>query len=169
MRAYWELVRYDLVYSVYGFERIHHDCAASRPRNPSGRGYRGEGAPGYDMGRRLVLEAGPMSPDSVATSRCANGDCRASDRFRSVPFMSHAWVEIGERVVNDLPAYRSRLMVLNRCSIFRTPAVSAFTGTGPFIEEEELTRTYEPATLIEVGKADEVILVILRRARPDGT
>jgi hypothetical protein len=33
---------------------------------------------------------------------------------RAKPFLSHAWVEVGGRVVNDSPAYRNRLQILDR-------------------------------------------------------
>jgi hypothetical protein len=32
--------------------------------------------------------------------------------YRAVPFFSHAWVELGGQVINDSPAYRKRLRVL---------------------------------------------------------
>ena len=32
--------------------------------------------------------------------------------YRPDPFLSHAWVEVDDRVVNDSPAYRQRLFVL---------------------------------------------------------
>jgi hypothetical protein len=32
--------------------------------------------------------------------------------YRPDPFLSHAWVEVDDRVVNDSPAYRERLFVL---------------------------------------------------------
>jgi hypothetical protein len=34
--------------------------------------------------------------------------------YRAVPFFSHAWVEVGDRVVNDEPAYRRQLNILLR-------------------------------------------------------
>jgi hypothetical protein len=34
--------------------------------------------------------------------------------YRAAPFFSHAWVEVGGRVVNELPSYRTRLQVLER-------------------------------------------------------
>jgi Transglutaminase-like superfamily len=34
--------------------------------------------------------------------------------YRPLPFESHAWVEIDERVVNDLPQYQRAFTVLNR-------------------------------------------------------
>ena len=34
--------------------------------------------------------------------------------YRPSPFFSHAWVEVDGRVVNDSPAYRERLLVLER-------------------------------------------------------
>lgn len=32
--------------------------------------------------------------------------------YRPAPFLSHAWVEVDDRVVNDSPIYRQRLSVL---------------------------------------------------------
>ena len=32
--------------------------------------------------------------------------------YRPDPFLSHAWVEVDDRVVNDSPMYRQRLLVL---------------------------------------------------------
>jgi Transglutaminase-like superfamily len=32
--------------------------------------------------------------------------------YRPVPFLSHAWVEVDGRVINDSPAYKARLRVL---------------------------------------------------------
>jgi len=32
--------------------------------------------------------------------------------YRPVPFFSHAWVEVNDRIVNDSPTYRERLQVL---------------------------------------------------------
>ena len=32
--------------------------------------------------------------------------------YRPSPFLSHAWVEVDRRVVNDSPAYKERLYVL---------------------------------------------------------
>jgi hypothetical protein len=34
--------------------------------------------------------------------------------YRLAPFLSHAWVEVGGRVVNDSPSYQRRLQVLER-------------------------------------------------------
>jgi hypothetical protein len=34
--------------------------------------------------------------------------------YRAVPFESHAWVEVGERVVNDRQQYRRAFVVLER-------------------------------------------------------
>ena len=33
--------------------------------------------------------------------------------YRPVPFFSHAWVDVGGRVVNDSPVYQKRLTVLH--------------------------------------------------------
>jgi hypothetical protein len=53
---------------------------------------------------------------SVCVTRLlrARGACaRLVIGYRPVPFFSHAWVEVDGRVVNDSPAYRSRLQVLH--------------------------------------------------------
>jgi hypothetical protein len=34
--------------------------------------------------------------------------------YRPVPFQSHAWVEVGGRIVNDLPQFQAKFMVLDR-------------------------------------------------------
>ena len=34
--------------------------------------------------------------------------------YRARPFLSHAWVEVGGRVVNDSSAYQAKLEVLDR-------------------------------------------------------
>jgi hypothetical protein len=87
---------------------------------------------------RLLAVAGPELErsicDAVLTATClywkpvlclqhavcvvrrlrARGVCaRLVIGYRAVPFFSHAWVEIDGRVVNDSPAYRSRLQVLH--------------------------------------------------------
>jgi hypothetical protein len=34
--------------------------------------------------------------------------------YRAAPFFSHAWVEVGGRVVSDSPVYQKTLLVLER-------------------------------------------------------
>jgi hypothetical protein len=34
--------------------------------------------------------------------------------YRLAPFLAHAWVEVGGRIVNDSPAFRRSLQVLER-------------------------------------------------------
>jgi hypothetical protein len=34
--------------------------------------------------------------------------------YRLAPFLAHAWVEVGGRVVNDSPAFQRRLQALER-------------------------------------------------------
>ena len=34
--------------------------------------------------------------------------------YRAAPFFSHAWIEVGDRVINDQPAYRRQLTILLR-------------------------------------------------------
>ena len=45
----------------------------------------------------------------------AGVEARLTIGYRAAPFLSHAWVEVDGRVVNDSQAYKERLQVL--CSV----------------------------------------------------
>jgi hypothetical protein len=53
---------------------------------------------------------------SVVTARLLRKcgiDCKVVIGYRQAPFVSHAWVEVDGRVVNDSPAYKEQLAVLS--------------------------------------------------------
>lgn len=117
MQALWELLRYDVVIKALGFRRIHHALAGMRPRGA-------KTAP--DM-ERAVCQAMKWALSlywkpalclqrSVAAARLLRRygvDAHVVVGYRPQPFFSHAWVEVGGRIVNDSPGYR-RLSVLER-------------------------------------------------------
>jgi transglutaminase superfamily protein len=48
----------------------------------------------------------------VRLLRKQNVACRLVIGYRPVPFVSHAWVEVDGRIVNDSPTFQRRLQVL---------------------------------------------------------
>jgi hypothetical protein len=115
IRAWWELLRYDCVAATGGFRHIHHDIA--RLRTASGQ------APA-DVNR--VCEAvvwatcfywKPVqclqrSVAAVRLLRHYGVEARLVIGYRSMPFFSHAWVEVNGAVVNDSRSYRRLLHVI---------------------------------------------------------
>ena len=119
VRALWELTRYDLVNVTFGFKRMHRQLAAQRPKKRAC-------APEI---QKMVLDAVSLAgclyykpllclERSVVAARLlrkAGVDARLVIGYRPAPFLSHAWVEVDGRVVNDSQAYKERLQVL--CSV----------------------------------------------------
>jgi hypothetical protein len=123
LRALYELARYDVIHAVFGFGRIRSGLLA---RHACG------GASEHVDSRQLECERRVCDAVLLATclywkpvlclqrSVCATRLLRTRGvaarliiGYREAPFFSHAWVEVGSRVVNDSPAYRSRLRVLH--------------------------------------------------------
>ena len=117
VRVVWELFRYDIVLAVSGFPGI----------------YKG-------LNRKI---GGQIIPDGLESAICRAVDIVSSCYWKRVlclersviaarvmhaygiagevvigygfaPFVSHAWVEVGGRVVNDRTGYPARLQVLDR-------------------------------------------------------
>jgi hypothetical protein len=115
--AWLQLLRYDLRYRMSGFQGISAALARQDVR-----------------GRAAAADAEAIVCDAVLTASCfywkrvlclqrsaataallrRRGLCaRLVIGYRPVPFLSHAWVEIDGRVVNDSAAYQQRLLVLH--------------------------------------------------------
>jgi hypothetical protein len=117
LRAMYELARYDVIHAVCGFGRIGTSLAQQATKLA---------APDDDC-EAAVCEAVLLATclywkpvrclqRSVCTTRLlrARGvSARLVIGYREAPFFSHAWVEVGSRVVNDSPAYRKRLRILH--------------------------------------------------------
>jgi hypothetical protein len=113
-----ELFRYDLVMATLGFRGV-------RRRMPT-REFR-------DARRKPDIESavcGAMAcvipfywkpvqclQRSVVTARALRAygiEAEVVIGYRLAPFLSHAWVEVGGRIVNDSPVFQHRLQVLER-------------------------------------------------------
>ena len=117
LQALWELIRYDLVNVTFGFQRICRQVAAQpvAPQKFSGRT------------ESLVCDAVSLAAcfyykpvrclqrSVVATRLLKKSGIKSSlvIGYRPAPFLSHAWVEVDGRVVNDSSVYKERLHVLS--------------------------------------------------------
>lgn len=116
IRALWELVLYDLINSVLGFRQVYRHVERQRvvrhAFRPDGQAAACEAvsvASCFYWKRVLCLQG------SVVTTRLLRKsgiDGRLVIGYRPSPFVSHAWVEVDGRVVNDSPAYKERMHVL---------------------------------------------------------
>jgi hypothetical protein len=113
-RALWELLRYDLVLLLFGFGAIHRDISGltARPR-PAVEAT--ELITSLDIAMSLYWRRVHCLQRSAVLTRILRGhgvDGRLVIGYRSVPFFSHAWVEVGGRVVSDSQTYKDRLCTL---------------------------------------------------------
>jgi hypothetical protein len=117
MRALYELARYDILRSVF---RVH-GIAQQLPKS-SVRAARASGACDAAIADAVLLATclywKPVlclqrSVCLVRLLRAHGVSARFVIGYRPVPFLSHAWVEVDGRVVNDSPAYQQRLRVLH--------------------------------------------------------
>jgi hypothetical protein len=115
-RALWQMLRFDLVNSRFGFQRIHRQVArqriASRSFSPEVEAIVCEAvclASCFYWKPVLCLQ---RSVVAALLLRRHGIHGRLVIGYRPAPFFSHAWVEVDGRVVNDSPAYKERLQVL---------------------------------------------------------
>jgi hypothetical protein len=115
-----ELVAYDLQMALFGFHRVH--SSLSRRKCVAVSVW-----PDRDLTSRIVEAVTTASSlywrpvrclqrSTVTTRllRCFGIPGQLTIGYRAKPFLSHAWVEIDGRVVNDSPALAERLCVLER-------------------------------------------------------
>ena len=116
LRAFCNLIYYDLYNALFGFSGIHKQVSARRAARCT---------PNADM-ETVVCDAVALAAcfywrpvlclqRSVAATlllRRHGIDGRLVIGYRPSPFFSHAWVEVDGRVVNDSPGYKERLQVL---------------------------------------------------------
>jgi hypothetical protein len=116
IRVFWELLRYEVVVSIFGFRGVHRGLRRLRNRKS-----REEVLPAvcravdivcaFYWKRILCLQR------SVITARVMHAYGIAADvviGYRFAPFFSHAWVEVNGRVVNDHTGLPEKLQVLER-------------------------------------------------------
>lgn len=117
LRVLWEFVRYDAIERCFGFAAVRR--ASARPARPA----TGAGADPSHISRAVdCMSSFYWKPllclqRSVVTARVMRAygiQAEVVIGFRAKPFLSHAWVEVGGRVVNDSPAYQSKMQLLER-------------------------------------------------------
>jgi hypothetical protein len=116
VQAWIGLVAFDLARPA-GFARL---CAWLHSRRPAGR--RGVADPkdivwSVDEACVWYVKGAACLQRSVVATWLLRRHGFAAEMVigcRSLPFESHAWVEVDGRVVNDLPQYQRAFTVLNR-------------------------------------------------------
>ena len=118
LRALGELALYDLVRVTVGFQRLYQGLERQRISSP----------PQRPVTEAFVCDAVCLATcfywrpvlclqRSVVAARLLKKYGIPAEMvigYRPSPFLSHAWVEVEGRVVNDSPGYKQRLQVLSR-------------------------------------------------------
>jgi Transglutaminase-like superfamily len=118
LRVLWEIVRYDAVNRVKGFAGVRRGM---RPE-PAGVAPAERVEPSSICRAIACMSSFYWKPllcfqRSVVMARVMRAYGTQADvviGYRANPFLSHAWVEIGGRVVDDSPAYQTKMQVLDR-------------------------------------------------------
>jgi len=116
-RAFLELIRFDVVSALFGFQAIHgrlkrQRAARRRSGQPEGAICRAvETATCFYWRRVLCLQRAVVT---VRMLRAHGIPAELVIGCRPAPFLSHAWVEVDGRVLNGSSAFRQKLLVLER-------------------------------------------------------
>jgi hypothetical protein len=116
VRAWWELVAFDLINAASGFQGIHSRLVRQRVASKK--------LPKWTD--TIICESVSLAAcfyfrpvlclqRSVAAAKLLRKHgipSRLVIGYRAAPFFSHAWVEVNDRVLNDSPVYKERLQVL---------------------------------------------------------
>lgn len=113
-----ELFRYDLIMATLGFQGVRRPMPARQFRDSRAKA---------DIESAICEAVRCIIPfywkpvkclqRSVVTARALRAYGIQADvviGYRFGPFLSHAWVEVGGRMVNDSPVFQHRLQVLER-------------------------------------------------------
>jgi hypothetical protein len=117
VQALCELVRFDLAYALRGFPGVHRPLVGHSLDNArDDRALTAAVCDAVLMATCLYWKPVLCLQRSVCATRLLRRHgiaARLVIGYRPVPFLSHAWVEVAGRVVNDSPAYQHRLRVLH--------------------------------------------------------
>jgi hypothetical protein len=116
-RAFYELIRYDVLFALGGLRWVR----------PAKRGRKLAGSGDVAVESSICETLAAVAPFYWKPIRClqrsiviarimrAHGiPAKAVIGYRAMPFFSHAWVEVGGRAVSDSPVYQKRLLILER-------------------------------------------------------
>jgi hypothetical protein len=114
----WEMLRYDLLSALFGFQAVR-----ARTRRPVRASQTG-GSDFPSAVPKVVAAATSFYwkpvlcvQRSIVTARMLRRrgvDAEVVIGCRIAPFVGHAWVEVGGRIVNDSAGYQQKLCVLDR-------------------------------------------------------
>ena len=118
MRVVRELLRYDLAQVIFGFPAVRRSLRNHTPRRRSIRAEL-EALVCETVSRAAPFYWKPVQclQRSVVTARVLRAyglQAEVVIGCRLAPFLGHAWVEVGGRIVNDSPAFQRRLQSLAR-------------------------------------------------------
>jgi Transglutaminase-like superfamily len=116
LRAFWELLRYDVVAASCGFRGVHRGLRRvdTKQRRTAGRQ---EVCDAFECAASLYWKRAQCLQRSVALARLLRAYGYPAELvigYRLAPFFSHAWVELEGRVVNGSSALPTKLNVLER-------------------------------------------------------
>jgi hypothetical protein len=116
VRVFWELLRYDLLSKLSGFAGVRRSM---RPAAGSAMPRTGVEAVCQAVACMTSFYWKPLLclQRSIVTARVLRAigiQAEVVIGYRAYPFFSHAWVEVGGRVVNDSSAYQTKLQLLDR-------------------------------------------------------
>jgi hypothetical protein len=113
-----ELMRHDVIQAVLGFEGVHRTTQPRKCRQRSSTTeLEATVCEAVESILPLYWKRVRCLQRSVATARVLKGygiHAEVVIGYRPAPFLAHAWVEVGGRIVNDSPVFQSRLRVLER-------------------------------------------------------
>lgn len=117
IRAFYELLLYDLINLVFGFRGIIKSVKRTRTRRA------GNIPPVAEICRAIETSAcfygkpvQCLQRSTVATRllRRHGAPAELVVGYRPAPFVSHSWVELSGRTINDSSVYRDKLHILLR-------------------------------------------------------
>ncbi len=115
VRAWCELARFDLLRVLWSGSTLRLGRVGPRGRKPPDAERASTVCDAVATAACLYWKPVMCLQRSVCAARLLRARgvaARLVIGYRPDPFLSHAWVEVDDRVVNDSPIYRQRLFVL---------------------------------------------------------
>jgi transglutaminase superfamily protein len=112
----WELLRYEIVLAVAGFSGIYKGLTG-KVCQPAEDGRESAICQAVDLVCSCYWKRVLCLQRSVVTARILRLHGIGADvviGYGLAPFISHAWVEVDGRIVNDLTGYPEKLQMLDR-------------------------------------------------------
>jgi hypothetical protein len=137
LQVWWELLRYDVNISLFGFGSVlaQLERCAVNSDYAGGREVELETSRAMSIAMALYWKPVKCLQRSVVKARLLRRRGIPAELvigYRPMPFFSHAWVEVQQRAIDDPQSYSRRLLILDRVG-------------SPKSESQEYVRTLETA------------------------